>query len=183
MVDCYVGEIRNFAGQRIPSGWALCDGRLLNINEYQALYSLLEFTWGGDGRTTFGIPDLRGKLAVGSGQGPGLSPRRTADASGFDKVELTSEHLPAHNHRLMASSSDAQSSSPTDRILSAAHSAASTDKPALFYIVNTANLNKRDLHPKSIGENSLAQTPHSNLMPSLSINYIIALTGLYPSEA
>lgn len=96
--DPYIGEIRLFAGNFAPKGWAFCDGQLLRINENQALYSILETTYGGDGKSNFALPDLRGRVAVGVGHGTGLSPVTFGQKEGTENVTLTSAQLPWHEH-------------------------------------------------------------------------------------
>ena len=103
MSEPFVGEIRMFAGNFAPRGWAFCDGQLLATSQNDALFSLLGTIYGGDGRTTFGLPDLRGRIPVHAGTGPGLSPRRLGAKAGAEKVTLTVNELPSHTHDLVAS--------------------------------------------------------------------------------
>ncbi len=111
-MDPYLGEIRMFAGNYAPQDWVLCNGALLSISQYQALYALLGTAWGGDGISTFGAPDLRGRLPVGQGTGQGLTPRRVAQTGGTETVTLNATMIPAHNHAFNATSGDATAIAP-----------------------------------------------------------------------
>src|ERR1700744_300002 len=115
----YLGEIRAFAGNFAPSGWQLCNGQLMSIAQYEALYTLVGTTYGGDGVTTFGLPDLRGKVLVNQGQAPGLSNRPLGLKGGTETVTLLLTTLPQHNHSVNASSNPANSNSPTNNLLAA----------------------------------------------------------------
>ena len=114
-MDPFIGEIIMFAGNFAPRGWALCEGQLLPISSHTALFSILGTTYGGDGRTTFGLPDLRGRTPIGNGNGPGLSPRQLGQVSGSESTVLQTANLPAHNHTgaLNVSSADATQSAAT----------------------------------------------------------------------
>ncbi|MBY5956814.1 tail fiber protein [Membranicola marinus] len=172
MAEPYVGEIRMFAGNFAPRGWAFCDGQLLAVSQNDALFSLLGTIYGGDGRTTFGLPDLRGRLPIHAGTGPGLSPRRLGAKGGAEKVTLTVNQLPSHNHEFKGTNDLSSSPNPEAHVVSR-----STDVDA--YIKNEAvdqNLNSDTL--TKIG----ASQSHTNLMPYLCVHFIIALFGIYPSR-
>lgn len=160
-----------FAGNFAPRSWAFCDGQLLAISQNDALFSLLGTIYGGDGQTTFGLPDLRGRLPVHQGQGPGLSPRQVGEKAGTQAETLTVNQLPSHTHTAQAHAGQAASSSPAGRVL------ANTD-------VNVY----RNAPPAVVGMNAgaVANTggsqSHSNLMPALCVNFIVALFGIYPSR-
>lgn len=185
MSDQYVGEIRMFSGTYEPRGWLFCDGRLLPIANHEPLFSLLGTTWGGDGRTQFKIPDLRTRLPVCSGAGPGLTPRIIGASGGVDAVEIREENMPAHNHRLMASTAPATESAPSSTLVYAA--AASADPGALkglAYVADATGLTPRKLKEDVVGEacglpSGLTAT-HQNTMPTLAIRFIIAESGLFP---
>ena len=117
MSEPFVGEIRMFAGNFAPQGWAFCDGQLLSVNQNDALFSLLGTIYGGDGRTTFGLPDLRGRLPMHAGTGPGLSPQRMGSMGGQENVTLTVNEMPAHSHSANAQSVTANSNDPHGRML------------------------------------------------------------------
>ena len=172
MSEPYVGEIRMFAGNFAPRGWAFCDGQLLAVSQNDALFSLLGTIYGGDGRTTFGLPDVRGRVPLHQGSGPGLSPRRLGSKSGAEKVTLTTNQMPSHTHTLSGSSNVATESDPQNNLL------AETVAPASLYRATQPSLS---LSSKSINSEGGSRS-HTNLMPFLCINYIIALFGIYPSR-
>lgn len=168
MSDPFVGEIRMFAGNFAPRGWSLCDGQLIAINQNTALFSLLGTIYGGDGRTTFGLPDMRGRVPVHQGSGPGLSPQRLGSRFGAEQVALTTAQLPAHNHPVAASPAAASSPSPQSNV------------PAV------AEENIYASGPPQAMANAIAAAggsqAHANLAPTTCVNYIIALFGSYPSR-
>lgn len=170
MSEPFVGEIRMFAGNFAPRGWAYCDGQLLAVSQNDALFSLLGTIYGGDGRTTFGLPDLRGRVPIHAGSGPGLSPRRLGAKAGAEKVTLTVNQLPSHSHTWRASTSVAQNRSPTGNGLASP----------------TGDLYGPATLATNLGNSSITNTggsrSHTNLMPFLCINFIIALFGIYPSR-
>ena len=166
----FLGEIRFFAGNYAPRGWAFCDGQLLPVSQYSALFSILGTTYGGDGRTTFALPDMRGRspLHSGSGAGPGLSPHRLGDKSGSETNTLNVNQLPSHNHTLNGSSASATSNVPTSRVVASAN-IYSSDAP------NTT------MDAASIGQTGGSQ-PVNNMQPYLGLSCIIALQGIFPSR-
>ena len=116
MSDPFIGEISLFASNFAPRGWALCDGQLLPISTNTALFALLGTTYGGDGRTTFGLPDLRGRLPVHAGTGPGLTQRRLGERSGVEQVTLSTTELPSHGHAVRGNSGVANRQSPVNAV-------------------------------------------------------------------
>ncbi|MCO6457619.1 MAG: phage tail protein [Pirellulaceae bacterium] len=170
MSDPYVGEIRLFAGNYAPRGWAFCDGQLLAIASNDALFSLLGTTYGGDGRTTFALPDLRGRVPLHQGAGPGRSPRTLGAKGGQESVALNAAQMPAHSHPLLGTA-DADNTSPQDRTLAEAGED--------IYARGDANT---PLSPQAI-LNTGGSQPHANMQPFLGIYYIIALEGVYPSRS
>ena len=173
MSEPFVGEIRMFAGTFAPSGWAFCDGQLLAIYENNALFSLLGTNYGGDGQTTFGLPDLRGRMPMHAGYGPGLSPRRLAEKIGSEEVTLIASQLPSHTHRLRRSSTRADATSPVGHSLA---SSASGDHQ--FAAPGAALV---DMHSSAVASTGGGQA-HPNLPPFVCIHFIIALYGIYPSR-
>ena len=173
MSDPFVGEIRMFAGNFNPQGWALCDGQLLSVSQNDALFSLLGTMYGGDGRTTFGLPDLRGRLVLHDGTGPGLTRRDMGDRDGSETVTLSAANLPAHNHALRSGGT------------------ANADFPSGHYPGNTGGdhgyslLGPLDVTMGAETGPAGTATPqsHNNVMPFLCVNYIIALFGVYPSRS
>lgn len=171
MSEPFVGEIRMFAGNFAPRGWAFCDGQLLAITSNEVLFSLLGVMYGGDGRTTFGLPDLRGRLPIHAGTGPGLSPRRLAAKFGTEQETLTVNQLPSHSHPLQASSTVANKASPEGRVPGTSSAFDFYQSGAPGVAMNSASVT-----------NTGGSQSHSNLMPYLCVNFIIALVGIYPSR-
>jgi microcystin-dependent protein len=171
MAQPYVGEIRMFGGNFAPAGWAFCNGSLLPISEYDTLFNLIGTTYGGDGQNTFAVPDLRGRLPVHMGQGPGLSNYVIGQAAGVEAVTLTQNQIPQHNHLMGVSSSAATASSPQSNMLANA----------------TANLYLRDVTTDTMNNSSVGigggSQPHSNIMPYLCVSFIISLFGIFPSPS
>lgn len=181
MSEPYVGEIRMFAGNFAPRSWALCDGQLISISQNDALFSLLGTTYGGDGRSTFGLPDMRGRIPLHQGNGPGLSDRRIGSKSGTETETLTANHLPSHNHAFNGSSNTADAGYPAAAVV------ADTASANLYYNHDANDPLDPDLEPNvSFPDDTLSETggnqAHSNVMPFQCINFIIALFGIYPSR-
>jgi len=171
MSEPFVGEIRMFAGNFAPRGWAFCDGQLLAVSQNDALFSLLGTIYGGDGRTTFGLPDLRGRIPIHAGHGPGLSERRLGAKGGEEKVTLTVNQLPSHSHKISQSSTAATGNSPTDAQIG--------DSPSIdIYTESAPSVNLAS----SAITNTGGSRSHTNLLPFLCIHFIIALVGIYPSR-
>jgi microcystin-dependent protein len=170
-VDPLLGQISMFAGNFAPRGWALCDGRLLLISQYTQLYSVLGTTYGGDGRTTFALPDLRGRAPIHEGQGPGLSDKRLGQRGGAEQVILQVSNLPSHTHSLNASTATGTSNVPTGNV----HADTSVFDKEYATTANTA------MSGTAIG-NTGGNIPVSIVQPYLTINYIIALQGTFPSR-
>lgn len=175
MSECYIGEIRIWAGVKIPEYWMLCNGQTLNISEYQVLYSLIGTIYGGDGVTTFALPNLQGMLPIGQGQGVGLTNRTIAQVVGAETVTLATSQMPAHSHPLQGTTAAATAAEPSNTTLYATTA-------ANFYsniAPTTANLTAlNDVSVSPYGPGSPA--PHNNMMPFTAINYIIATQGNYP---
>jgi microcystin-dependent protein len=170
MSEPFVGEIRMFAGNFAPRGWSFCDGQLLAVSQNDALFSLLGTIYGGDGRTTFGLPDLRGRLPIHAGNGPGLSNRRLGAKGGEEAVTLTVNQLPSHGHPLTASSATATQRQPVGNTLATSTGQVYTEIP----------------DPQNMSASSITNVggsrSHTNLMPFLCVHFIIALVGIYPSR-
>ena len=171
MSDCYVAEIRVFGFNFPPRGWAACDGQLLPISQNTALFSLLGTTYGGDGRSTFGLPDLRGRFPVQAGQGPGLSDRSLGELGGEAAVTLTNAQVPAHTHTLMAALSPT-SPSPAGNAL------APINGGAVAYRSGAA---ATPMASSSIGSAGAGQA-HENRHPYVALQFCIALQGIFPSR-
>ncbi|MCA8992079.1 MAG: phage tail protein [Planctomycetaceae bacterium] len=173
MSDPFIAEIRIFAGNFAPRGWSFCDGQTLPIAQNTALFSLLGTTYGGDGRTNFKLPDLQGSAPIHSGRGPGLTDRRLGEKGGAENVTLTVAQMPGHKHTATVSLQPGADDDPTGNYLGGGGVAAT-----LLYAANTAPANS-DL---AALPNSGGNVAHNNMMPYLSLNFIIALVGLYPSR-
>lgn len=171
MSEPFIGEIRQFPYGFAPRSWAWCEGQLLPIVNYTALFSILGTTYGGDGRTTFGLPNLQGRVPMGWGSGPGLTPRRLGESTGVTEVTLTETQIPAHSHPLTAVSDLGDTQTPTG-----AHTA--TVFRQSFYAADSNTL--ADMNEKALGATG-AQS-HENMQPYLSVHFCIALEGLYPSR-
>ena len=169
MSDPYLGEIRLFAGNFAPVNWALCQGQLLSIAENDALYNLIGTTYGGDGQSIFALPDLRGRVPVHQGQGPGLSQRTMGALVGTESVTLTTGQLPAHTHPLHATTAAATITTPAGALLATTTADSYGPGPATTPMAAGA-----------VGPAGGAQ-PHDNMAPTLTVNYIISLVGIYPS--
>ena len=174
MANYYLGEIKMFGGNFAPVGFALCAGQLLPISQYTALFSILGTTFGGDGITTFGLPDLRGRAPLHWNQGPGLTSYVLGEMGGTESVTLLSTNLPQHNHAgVAASSADGTAGAPSSTTVMAG--SASHDK---IYSTNPATTSPPTVNTTFSGGNQ----PHENVQPFLAVNFIIALTGIFPSR-
>ncbi len=173
MSEPFVAEIRMFGGNFAPRGWALCDGQLLPIAQNTALFSILGTTYGGDGRTSFALPDLRGRVSLHEGQGPGLSPYALGNKSGVEHVTLAVNEIPAHNHKVEANPDPGNSPSPVNAI-PGAETAGAVD-------LWSTNAKNGDMKASMI-QNTGGSQQHKNRQPYLVVNYIIALQGLFPSR-
>jgi len=170
-MDPFVAEIRIFGFNFAPKGWAFCDGQILPLSQNTALFSLLGTTYGGDGKSNFALPDMQGNAPMHPGQGPGLSLHDLGETGGSDLVTLLQAEMPSHNHGLMANFGLANLATP-----SPARSFARTN-PGTSYKDTTTSLT-----PMSDSAIGLAggDEPHNNLMPYLTLNFCIALQGVYP---
>lgn len=172
----YIGEIRMFGFGRTPNGWQACDGSLLPISEYDALFALIGTIYGGDGQTTFAVPDLRGRLPIHQGAGPGLSNYVIGQRAGTETVTVLSTQMPAHTHTLLATSAAATTTTPGTGVLPGAVSGDN------FY-VNTPTGNTAVPMNAQMVSLSGGNQPHENCMPTLTVQYCIATFGIFPSQA
>jgi microcystin-dependent protein len=173
MSSPFIGEIRIFAGSFAPAGWATCDGQLMPISENDALFTLIGTTYGGDGQSTFGLPNLSARVPVHQGQGPGITQNYViGEAGGVDNVTLTTQQMPSHNHQLVCSTSIATLQTPQNAVL-----AQST--LAKMYFADATDSN---LAPATIGMTGGSQ-PHDNMQPYLALTYIISLFGIFPTQS
>ncbi len=167
----FIGEIKLFGGNFQINGYAYCAGQLISIADNSALFALIGTTYGGDGQVTFGLPDLRGRVPINQGQGPGLSPKNLGEASGQETVTLLSTQMPAHNHLLSANSATANTANPSGNFWAA--------QPALLQYESTSTAS--NMKPTALSVAGGNQ-PHTNIQPFLAINYQIALQGIFPSR-
>lgn len=169
----FLGEIRMFGGNFAPRFHAFCSGQILSIAQNTALFSLLGTMYGGNGQTTFALPDLRGRRPVGFGQGPGLTPRTIGEIGGVETVTLLATEMPAHNHPAQGASAGGSSTDPSNAVW-AASVGGRTPPPLYRPPGNPQNM----AATAAVGGNQ----PHENRQPYLAISYIIALNGVYPSR-
>lgn len=168
----FLAMIMIFAGNFPPQGWAFCDGQLLSIAQNQALFSLLGTTYGGNGQTTFALPDLRGRVPIHMGQGPGLSNYLIGETAGTENITLTINNIPQHNHSLNATSEPGSSSDPTGAYLG--------NTGALDREYNTSGTIVQ-MNSNAVGLKGGSQ-PFGIVQPFLTLNFVIALQGIYPSR-
>lgn len=182
-MDCYLGEIRMFAGNYAPESWAICDGSLLPVQENEALFSLISNVWGGDGKVTFGVPDLRGRLPVDQGAGSNLTNRILGGYGGTETATVTEAAYPAHSHALMATTAAATALTPGPALVHAAAAVQGSTSAAAGLAYATAPVNTAQILNDATITQEGGDQPHDNLMPALAINFIIALRGVYPSPS
>jgi microcystin-dependent protein len=172
MSQPYIGEIRLFGGNFAPVDWAFCDGAILAISQYETLFTLIGTTYGGDGQSTFGLPDLRGRAPLHQGTAAGGATYGVGDTGGAETVTLTASQLPNHTHTLAAATGSGTTADPTGNVLGASPSS------ALYVdgIAPTSTLAVTSLTPRG------GSQAHDNLMPYLTVNPIIALVGVFPTQ-
>lgn len=169
MAQPYVGEIRMFAGNFAPAGWMFCEGQLLPISQNATLFQLIGTTYGGDGQNTFALPDLRGRVPIHIGQGPGLPNYQLAQSAGVEEVTLTVQQIPAHAHQMVASLDIPSQSTPGNAVTGQA--------AAKIYRVGGPSVT---LDLSAIASAGGSQ-PHQNFQPYLCVDFIISLFGIFPS--
>ena len=170
-MEPFLAQIIMFGGNFAPRGWAFCDGQLLPISQYSALFSLLGTTYGGDGRTTFALPDLRGRVPMHAGFGPGLTPRTLGQKSGTETNTLNVTQLPSHNHSVsLPAKEEANAEVPTNNFVAGA---------GFDGFGTTSDTTMGDLPQNNVGGNQ----PVNNVQPYQTVNFIIALQGIFPSRS
>lgn len=172
----YIGEIRVFGFGRTPIGWQACDGSLLPISQYDTLFVLIGTTYGGDGQSTFAVPDLRGRLPIHQGQGPGLSNYVIGQMAGTESVTVLTTQMPAHTHTLVATTGASTAITPGPALLPG------TVSGDTFY-VNTVTGNTAAAMSGQMLTPSGGSQPHENCMPTLTAQYCIATEGIFPQQA
>lgn len=177
MDDMYISALAIFGFDWAPRNWALCNGQLLAIQQNQALFSLLGTTFGGNGTTTFALPNLQGRIPIGMGQGPGLSNYVLGQQGGAENVTLLTSNLPAHTHTVFVNNTTANSTSPVTASAIAAAKDLNTDATKIYNAVApNVQLNGSTIAPTG------GSQPHSNLQPYITVNYCICLFGVFPSR-
>ncbi|WHU04198.1 MULTISPECIES: phage tail protein [unclassified Sphingomonas] len=171
MAQPYVGELRIFAGNFAPAGWMFCEGQLIPISENETLFNLIGTTYGGDGQSTFALPDLRGRLAIHQGTGSSGTNYTLAETGGAEEVTLSINQIPAHSHPLLGASGNGTQANPKNNVL-----ASST--LVKLYSGEAADTAMSATSITSIG----GSQPHTNFQPYLCLNYIISLFGIFPSQ-
>jgi len=174
MADNFIGEIRAFPFNFAPNGWATCSGQLMAINQNTALFSLLGTYYGGNGTSNFALPNLQGQIAVGQGQGVGLSAYGIGETTGTEVVTLLASQMPSHSHTLPVSATAGHITTPSSSVVLGATGRGS---PLLYSATENASMSTSE--QSNAGGNS----SHNNMMPYLAINYCIALTGIFPSRS
>nr|WP_293833242.1 tail fiber protein [uncultured Arsenicibacter sp.] len=179
-MEPFIGTVCLFAFNIVPRGWAICDGRLLSIAQNQALYTLILTTYGGDGVTTFALPDLRGRVPNGRGQGPGLSDYVMGEVAGQEQVSLLLSNMPQHNHFLVASEGQATTNDPQGSFLARPTGVLDSGEGTVT-VKSYGSQGMTTMNPTAIGMAG-GGLPHNNMQPYLTMNYCIALQGIYPSQ-
>jgi microcystin-dependent protein len=176
MLNQWIGEITTVSFGFAPVGWAMCNGQILQISQNTALFSLIGTTYGGDGIRTFALPDLRSRVGLHFGQGVGLSPYVLGQVLGFEGITLSIPQIPAHSHPYSPQATDATGNigSPATALWASPSTATS-----IYRVGGSANVN---MSPQTIGTTGGSQ-PHENRQPLLALNYVIALSGIYPSRS
>ncbi len=173
----FIGIIVMFGLNFQPRGWAYCAGQLLAIADNDALFALIGTTYGGDGQTTFALPDLRGRIPIGLGTGPGLSTRTIGEKAGTENVSLLATQMPSHNHSFAVNNAEATVVVPTANVNFSKPIDINKDINMVYNAINpTIALNANTV------SNSAGNQPHNNMMPYLTLNYCIALEGIFPSR-
>lgn len=182
MDDFYLGQVILFAGNFVPRNFTYCWGQLLPISQNTALFSLLGTYYGGDGVSTFALPDLRGRVPIGVGTGNGLTPRNIGDKGGVEEVTLVTANLPSHNHQIAALNADGTSETPVGKVLAIGNGAVQIDRDSYPF----QSLNYGDNPNSQLAATAVSQTgnnlAHENMQPYLGLNYIICVSGLYPTR-
>jgi microcystin-dependent protein len=175
MSQPFVGEIRMFGGSFAPVSWALCNGQLMNISDNTTLYTLIGTTYGGDGTTTFALPNLQSRIPIHMGQGSGLSNYVLGQPGGTENVSITTSTMPQHNHTVVATVNTASTNLPTGAILA---------QPAA--VTGTVLYDTVAAQTPTLAANTITaqggNQPHNNIMPIVAVTFIIALFGIFPSQ-
>jgi microcystin-dependent protein len=178
-MDAYLGEIRAFCGDYAPNNWMFCEGQLLPISRQSALFSILGTMYGGDGKVTFALPDLRGAVPIGQGQGPGLSQRSVGEMGGSAAVALQANEMPAHNHTANGVTSSGKSKVPVNSMVwSQVDTGGREPSPVNMY----ATPPNTTMNPGALGISGSGQ-PHNNMQPFLAVRFNICCNGIFPQRS
>jgi microcystin-dependent protein len=172
----FVGEIRLFGFLRVPVGWLACDGRQLSIAQYETLYALIGTIYGGNGQTTFALPDMRGRVPLHQGTGLGLSPYVMGQIAGTESVTLLTQQMPQHTHIAHATTTAANAGTPASTLVPGTLSGTDT-----MYSSNLTGATAFNLE-NSVVSFTGGNLPHDNTMPTLTVSYCIAFEGIFPSQ-
>jgi microcystin-dependent protein len=178
MSNFFIGEVRPFAGPFAPANWTFCNGQLMSIAQNTTLFALLGTTYGGDGISTFALPNLQGRLALHQGTGLGLSPRTLGEIGGTPTVTLLQGNMPAHFHSLNATTANATAASVGPTLLPAKTVAANSH----LYTTQGASAPTPEVLSGQACGTAGQSLPHENMMPSLALSYVISLVGIFPSR-
>ena len=178
-MEPFIGQIIMFGGTFAPRSWAFCDGQLLPIASNNALFAIIGTIYGGDGRTSFALPDLRGRVSMHPGRGPGLTPRQIGQRGGLEQTNILPQNLPAHDHnvQLVAEGAPATEANPSNTLRGVPSNGEKIYEPdgAGEEVV----MNSKSIRQRNVGSN----IPVNNIQPFLTVNYIIALQGIFPSRS
>lgn len=174
MADPFIGEIRMFGGNYAPRNWAFCDGQYIQFSQNEALGSLLNGWYGGDGRTNFAVPDMRGRIPMHFGSGPGVTPRQLGSRFGYENITITTDTMPTHSHSMVGTTDPAVTDTPTNAVFA---------KTEFNFYDSSPPTDQKDLSPQAIGDNNPGgQDAHYNMMPFQCVSFIISLHGAYPQR-
>ncbi|MEP6262888.1 MAG: tail fiber protein [Gillisia sp.] len=179
-MEPFIGEIILFGGNFAPKGWAFCNGQILPISQNTALFSIIGTMYGGDGSTTFGLPDLRGRAPIHAGNGPGLSPVHIGEKGGIENVTLTVSHMPAHTHGLNVSNTEGTTSTPVGNYPAVSQYQADRSSPVVP-VNSYGNSPNEKMAPSTVDVQG-GNMAFNIRNPYLAVNYIIALNGVYPTR-
>lgn len=177
-MDAFLGEIRMFCGSYVPKDWLPCEGQLVRIAQFTPLFAILGTRYGGDGKTIFGLPDLRGRTAVNQGQGPGLTPRVVGEMGGSESVRLAQQTIPAHNHLALGRAGRGSSNSPAGGVWAQFSSGGRPPVPVELYGPST----DVQMAPDAL-LNTGMDAPHNNMQPFLAVRFMICINGVFPTRS
>ncbi|MDE1149914.1 MAG: tail fiber protein [Azospirillaceae bacterium] len=181
MSECFLGEIRIFAGPYVPQHWAACNGATVAISQNQALFALIVTTYGGNGVTNFNLPDYQGRTPIGQGQGLGLTNRTLGESGGTETVTLVQNNIPSHSHPFYASGVTATSATASGNMF-AKNPSATVKGPYTTDVHGTIGQLYTTYIGSALGSTGGGALPHDNTMPFIALTYILAMQGIYPSR-